>query len=289
ASQFPSHQKFDKAIPSSSVWQNLAELERISIQNVSKEQKELLRQSDIPPSLWPYVNITAVEQRERKRKTSSNDVNRDENDADMLDDNQVLPNTVQNDGKKIVITITEEAGRKLLQHWADQALSGIMAAVANNKLKSIGYTEKIAHKKCNKGATSVVAHAKCVVALLDAETKYRRWSRRFGKSGNRGERIKALRAKLAKLSRTNRGEQEFLGRKLLRRILQKQGGKWIGSFKVRTKRSVSKQNSMQVKSITRDKYDLIEERVESPLGMVAERMLRAMRRLKNKKVDDFRS
>ncbi|CAJ0592574.1 unnamed protein product [Cylicocyclus nassatus] len=247
--------------------------------------------SDIPPLFWPYVNITAVEQREGRRKANDSDVVRDKDASDFPADDQISPNSVQNDGKKIVITITEEAGRKLLQHWADQALSGLMAAVANIKLRHVGYKEKLAHERCNKGATSMVAHANCVVALLDAEKKYQ-WLKKFEKKNNR-EQLKTMGARMARMSTLNLGKHtDFSWKKPPRRVWQKQlkedDENWIGSFKMRTKRSTKRIN-MRVKPITKNKYDLLGERAESPLGMVAEHMLRAMRRLKNKKDDDIKS
>ncbi|KIH67192.1 hypothetical protein ANCDUO_02476 [Ancylostoma duodenale] len=67
-------------------------------------------------------------------KISIGGVITDEDVADVPDDDEhPQPNTIHNDGKKITITITEEDGRKLCQHWTDQAVSGLMAAVATSK------------------------------------------------------------------------------------------------------------------------------------------------------------
>ncbi|KHJ75388.1 hypothetical protein OESDEN_24996 [Oesophagostomum dentatum] len=86
---------------------------------------------------------------------------------------------MHNDGKKTTITITDEAAIKLYQHWTDQAVSGLMAAVATNKLKNVGQAEKLIHKECNKNAKTVKEHAKCVVKLLDAELKYQQWVKKY--------------------------------------------------------------------------------------------------------------
>ncbi|EYC26036.1 hypothetical protein Y032_0011g1525 [Ancylostoma ceylanicum] len=169
--------------------ENLVKLEQISIQNVTKEQEEVLKRSNIPPKMWPYVNITAVVERERKRNATDGGVITDE---DVLgDDEHPQPNTMHNDGRKTTITISTDAGLKLYQHWTDQAVSGLMAAVATNKLKNVGNAEKLAHKQCNKEAKTVNQHAKCVVELLNAEEKYQKWlrknqlmSRRIGMCSN---------------------------------------------------------------------------------------------------------
>lgn len=42
-------------------------------------------------------------------------------------------NTATYDGKKTTITVSSEAGIQLYQHWLDQAVSGLMAAVATKK------------------------------------------------------------------------------------------------------------------------------------------------------------
>ncbi|KAL6729777.1 hypothetical protein Aduo_000802 [Ancylostoma duodenale] len=304
----------DRAAPTQSLpfSENLVKLEQISIQNITKEQELLLRQSNIPPAFWPYVNITAVEQRERKRNATDGGVITDEDVADVPDDNEhPQPNTMHNDGKKTTITITEEGGRKLYQHWTDQAVSSLMATVATSKLKNVGHAEKIAHKQCNKDAKTVKQHANCVVMLMEAEKKYQRWLKKFGEKKKRVGRISALKKKLAGLSRVQRlnqiGQQDpsFRPDDSKQPLMIHQRAKsvhaqetinehfpndddWVGSFRMRAKRSVTHSKKMKVKPVTRSGYHLIDEHSESPLGMVAKNLLRDLRKLKNKKDKDFK-
>ncbi|EYC26024.1 hypothetical protein Y032_0011g1517 [Ancylostoma ceylanicum] len=289
--------------------ENLVKLEQMSIQNVTKEQELLLKRSNIPPAFWPYVNITAVEQQERKRNATDGGVITDEDVADVPDDDEhPQPNTMHNDGKKTTITITEEGGRKLYQHWTDQAVSGLMATVATNKLKNVGHAEKVAHKQCNKNAKTVKEHAICVVLLLEAEEKYQQWMKKFGEKKKRVGRISALKKKLAGLSRLQRinqiGEKDPSFRQddsnqpllihqrthpqaTVNEHLKIEDG-WVGSFRMRAKRAVTHPKMMKVKPITRSGYELIGERSESPLGMIAKNLLRDLRKVKNKKDEDFK-
>ena len=50
----------------------------------------------------------------------------------------------------------------------------------------MGQTEKLIHKECNKNVKTVKEHAKCVVALLDAEAKYQQW---ISKNKGKGRRV----------------------------------------------------------------------------------------------------
>ncbi|EPB76263.1 hypothetical protein ANCCEY_04625 [Ancylostoma ceylanicum] len=271
--------------------ENLVKLEQMSIQSVTKEQELLLQRSNIPPVFWPYVNITAVEQRERKRNATDGGVITDEDVADVPDDDDhPQPNTMHNDGKKTTITISEEGGRKLYQHWTDQAVSGLMATVATDKLKKVGHAEKMAHKQCNKGAKTVKEHAICVVMLLEAEKKYQRWLKKFGEKNKR--RLNQVGRKDPSF-RLNDSDQPLISRQrahaqaIVNEHFPDEHG-WVGSFRMRAKRSVTHPKMMKVKPVTRSGYDLIEEPSESPLGMIAKNLLRDLRKLKNKKDEDFK-
>ncbi|EPB76264.1 hypothetical protein ANCCEY_04626 [Ancylostoma ceylanicum] len=57
---------------------------------------------------------------------------------------------------------------------------------------------------------------------------------------------------------------------------------------MRAKRAVTHPKMMKVKPITRSGYELIGERSESPLGMIAKNLLRDLRKVKNKKDEDFK-
>ena len=62
--------------------------------------------------------------------------------ADDDDNKSPQVNTAHYDGKKTTITISSEAGMELYQHWLDQTVSGLMAAVATEKyVLSLFYSE----------------------------------------------------------------------------------------------------------------------------------------------------
>ncbi|KAK5973630.1 hypothetical protein GCK32_022039, partial [Trichostrongylus colubriformis] len=82
-----------------------------------------------------------------------------------------MANTVHYDGQKTTITITEEGGEMLFQHWLDQTISGLMSAIATKKLEDVGKLEQRAHKRCTRKASSVKEHAQCVVMLMDDAAK----------------------------------------------------------------------------------------------------------------------
>ncbi|KAE9414476.1 hypothetical protein Angca_006197, partial [Angiostrongylus cantonensis] len=110
------------------------------------------------------------------------DVITDEDVADGDDSDTSRINTAHYDGEKTTITISTEAAMELYQHWLDQAVSGLMAAVATDKMSKVSEHQRAAHQACAKSAKTVQQHAKCVVVLLDLEEKYQRWDAKFGNS-----------------------------------------------------------------------------------------------------------
>uniref|UniRef100_A0A0K0D2G4 Reverse transcriptase domain-containing protein n=1 Tax=Angiostrongylus cantonensis TaxID=6313 RepID=A0A0K0D2G4_ANGCA len=108
------------------------------------------------------------------------DVITDEDVADGDDSDTSRINTAHYDGEKTTITISTEAAMELYQHWLDQAVSGLMAAVATDKMSKVSEHQRAAHQACAKSAKTVQQHAKCVVVLLDLEEKYQRWDAKFG-------------------------------------------------------------------------------------------------------------
>ncbi|CAB3398421.1 unnamed protein product [Caenorhabditis bovis] len=72
------------------------------------------------------------------------------------------------DENKTLIRISPEAGDELLQHWANQAMSGLMAAVAAKKIRSGMLTrrDKLSHNNCTNEAQNLRDHANCVVELF---------------------------------------------------------------------------------------------------------------------------
>ncbi|KAJ1371634.1 hypothetical protein KIN20_033619 [Parelaphostrongylus tenuis] len=120
--------------------------------------------------------------------TKQDDVITDEEVADD-DDHTPRPNTAHYDGKKTTITISTEAGIELYQHWMDQAVSALMAAVATDKMSKVSESQRAAHQTCAKSAKTVQQHAKCVVVLLDLEEKYKNWNAKFGNAQRIGKSL----------------------------------------------------------------------------------------------------
>ncbi|KAK6728422.1 hypothetical protein RB195_005830 [Necator americanus] len=241
---------------------NLVKLEKMSIEKVTKEQEQILIRSNIPPNMWPYVNITAVVERwERKRNATDGGVILDEDVNDDFDDDNDDPslNKMHND---------------------DQAVSGLMAAFATNKLKNVGEAEELAHKQCNKDAMNVKQHAICVVRLLQAEEKYQQWLKKLEKKAGEDGKIRLPKENLnvigqSRLQRLNRLETLLRSfgaknREISRQRLRNSSlgveklingrystaNSWVGGFRMRAKRSISSRQLLKVKPVTKDRYDL---------------------------------
>ncbi|KAL6735256.1 hypothetical protein Aduo_005714 [Ancylostoma duodenale] len=246
--------------------------------NLTEVHPELAK---YPAALRPFINATAVTGKRRTNSTED-EVITDEDVADINEDDESHKvNTAHYDGKKTTVTISTEAGTDLYQHWLDQAVSGLMAAVATKKLKSVPEYLKAAHHTCAKDAKTVQAHAKCVVVLLDAELKYQRWSAKFGKAkiiggahhrfGARSKNSKRWIKKVVKRRRrpeVREGFRQFRKKSPSRHFSMKEygmdgmypldtvrglqpkedfprEGAWVGAFKMRAKRSVDDENAMK--------------------------------------------
>ncbi|CAJ0950672.1 unnamed protein product, partial [Mesorhabditis belari] len=85
----------------------------------------------------------------------------------VIIDDEKNENNPYFDGKKTDVPMSAESGVELMQHWLDQAFSGLMAAVSTKKLARLKpqYRRKV--HECNKKAKDVKGHALCVVMALD--------------------------------------------------------------------------------------------------------------------------
>ncbi|VDM80498.1 unnamed protein product [Strongylus vulgaris] len=61
----------------------------------------------------------------------------------------------------INVPISEKNSKELHQHWVEQAFSGLMAAIATDRLPKVSATERERHHNCAKKADDVRTHAKC--------------------------------------------------------------------------------------------------------------------------------
>ncbi|KIH65235.1 hypothetical protein ANCDUO_04441 [Ancylostoma duodenale] len=269
-----------------------------------------------PSALRPFINATAITGK-RRTNSSEEEVITDEDVADVNEDDESHKvNTAHYDGKKTTVTISTEAGTGLYQHWLDQAVSGLMAAVATKKLESVPEYLRTAHQTCAKGAKTVQAHAKCVVVLLDAELKYQKWSAKFGKAKIIGEngirwvetqkrrrRTETIRGgfrqyqkgTISRLSPVNSyGKNAIHPLDEMRGTLPKEDfssdGGWVGAFRMRAKRSIVDENAMQTATKTMrvktvQHYNLSEEPHVSPLAQLAKKLIHTVRTFKNKNKD----
>ncbi|RCN34906.1 hypothetical protein ANCCAN_19244 [Ancylostoma caninum] len=260
---------------------------------------------------------------EDEDNSTEDEVITDEDVADVNEDDESHKvNTAHYDGKKTTVTISTEAGTDLYQHWLDQAVSGLMAAVATKKLESVPEYLRTAHQTCAKGAKTVQAHAKCVVVLLDAELKYQKWSAKFGKAkiiggvqhrfGSKSKnskrwieiekrrmraniirgRFKQYQKTISRLSPVDSyGRNEIhppyeMGGVLPKEDFPSEDG-WVGAFRMRAKRSMGDENAMQTETktlrvTTAGDYNLSEEPHVSPLAQLAKKLIHTVRTFKNK-------
>uniref|UniRef100_A0A8R1IQY2 Uncharacterized protein n=1 Tax=Caenorhabditis japonica TaxID=281687 RepID=A0A8R1IQY2_CAEJA len=95
--------------------------------------KHSLDTGQIPMRLMPYLNLTAVDERQKAHNGSLDFIIRDEDVMDEEDPNVLNINEMYHDGNKTVVKISEEATYQLMQKWADQAASGLLSALMSNK------------------------------------------------------------------------------------------------------------------------------------------------------------
>ncbi|XGW22623.1 hypothetical protein V3C99_005107 [Haemonchus contortus] len=287
--------------------EELSKYKPIRKMEFSQDQMKYLEENHIPKDMWPFLNATAVEELYGKRNDSDIDVITDEDVADVSDDgDHPIPNTMHYDGQKTTITISEEGGEMLLQHWLDQSISGLMSAVATKKLATVGRFERAAHKRCTKKASSVKEHAQCVVMLMESEAKYQQRKQKFEAKESRtgAPKVKsgsvryavgspllasAKRKTFKKKFRNKLGfkDERYAYGAQLKDIetLASAESKWVGSFRMRAKRSVTEKTSSKMIPVNKERYDLLDSHQYSPLATIAKSLLRQVRRLKKKDED----
>uniref|UniRef100_A0A7I5E735 AAA domain-containing protein n=1 Tax=Haemonchus contortus TaxID=6289 RepID=A0A7I5E735_HAECO len=287
-------------------------LVRLPFPKVKNGTKLMLRLDEIPSALKPFINETALMREEQKRNSTEDDVITDEDVADVDDnDESSKVNTAHYDGKKTTISISTEGGIELYQHWLDQAVSGLIATVATKKLENVPESERAAHQTCAKGATTVTAHAKCVVQLIDIERKYQMWRNRYGNAKRIGFKHRKFRKIIRKRKQPRTKGRRYKVRKLndesrRRKVSQSMKKKpyvhgdptkasspqdkeyipntdsWVGSFRMRAKRSLDERLKPMPKPVQMDHYTLEKEDKISFLGVLAQKLVHTVRLLKNK-------
>ncbi|CAD6192336.1 unnamed protein product [Caenorhabditis auriculariae] len=212
--------------------------------------------------------MTAVDEMKKQNNESLDFIIRDEDVADVPDDDDHPKiNQAVNDGNKTVITISSEAGFELHQHWLDQGISGLMAAVVTHKINAnkLNKEDKRRHRNCTKSAKSVTSHAKCVVTILDKvqdrDQKLKMYSdMRFFLQRHKKEHLNSgkynhMMKKFDQLARNEEPSQAF-----------------------RVKRNI--RNLFRPKVRNQDQFELIEEKHLSPVALIARRLTSLVRSAK---------
>ncbi|EFP02723.1 CRE-MLTN-2 protein [Caenorhabditis remanei] len=147
--------------------------------------------------------------------------------------------------KTPVINTTQDSVLELSNHWIDQAISALIATVANEKISTITHLETRFHEKCVKNIKSVEAHAKCVSDLLHV-------------SRAQNARKKGAQILVKKVSEAASASD------------------WVGSFRIRKKR--------QTQIVNRSGYSLKSSKDDiSPFTLITKQITKSIRALKNKK------
>uniref|UniRef100_A0A914VBG6 Uncharacterized protein n=1 Tax=Plectus sambesii TaxID=2011161 RepID=A0A914VBG6_9BILA len=73
------------------------------------------------------------------------------------------------DGKTINVPLGEKGTHDLYLHWMEQAISGLMAAIANSESERISDEARSDLFVCSKNATNIPSHAKCVMKAIEAQ------------------------------------------------------------------------------------------------------------------------
>ncbi|KAL6733611.1 hypothetical protein Aduo_004244 [Ancylostoma duodenale] len=166
------------------------------------------------------------------------------------------------DGNTLRLPINNTATEELLDKWMNQALSGLMAAVASNRLDQMDSDDREEVHQCSKKANTVPEHAKCVVKVLD-KTKHLRRVRIV-----KNKPVNHIKRKPLKIT---------IKPSKSKKLAKPEEREWIGGFRMaRLKRSTAK-------VVQRSSYNLASSDDDgTPLSRLAQQMTKTMRKLKNK-------
>ncbi|CAL2033143.1 unnamed protein product [Caenorhabditis brenneri] len=154
--------------------------------------------------------------------------------------------------------MSTESGEELLEHWAVQGFSGIVAAIATRRLTLVEEYQKKSHEKCSSEAETLAEHAKCLIQLEENAHKNRLIHRKrlfIRKMRRRIDKMET-RTTMAPIS-----EEEL-----------KREKEWVGSFRFRAKR--------EIKVHTKDSYSLKSQKEMTPFGLVTKHLTSAVKLLK---------
>ncbi|CAP23802.2 Protein CBG02776 [Caenorhabditis briggsae] len=157
------------------------------------------------------------------------------------------------------IPMNTESGEELLEHWAVQGFSGVVAAIATRRLSLVEEYQKKDHEKCSSEAETLAEHAKCLIQLEDYAHRNRLIHRKrlF---------VRKMRRRIDKME-TRTTMAPITAEEI------KKEKEWVGSFRFRAKR--------EIKVHTRDSYTLKSHKEMSPFGLVTKHLTSAVKLLKH--------
>uniref|UniRef100_A0A1I7YXD5 Uncharacterized protein n=1 Tax=Steinernema glaseri TaxID=37863 RepID=A0A1I7YXD5_9BILA len=151
-------------------------------------------------------------------------------------------------GKALDVPLGEEGTEELHGHWVDQALSGLMAAVATDRAEKIAKRDADELYSCSKKAKDIHQHAKCVAKSL-AVPEHKE-------------------AKVAHVEAAKPTEDEKV--------------EWVSGMAVaRARRSAG-----PIRVVSKDSYSLPDDHEKSPFMMVAKHLTKSLRKIKKKKGEE---
>ncbi|EFO95086.1 CRE-MLTN-7 protein [Caenorhabditis remanei] len=244
---------------------------------------EQVRSGKIPKELFPFVNLTKIDEMKKDHNETLDFIIRDEDVADIPDDDDVehrKVNTLTHDGNKTIITISDEARDDLYKHWMDQSLAGLMGAVVTNVInkRKMTKSEKKEHYVCINESKNVTAHAKCVVRVYEQLHK-------------RNEKLKmysTLTTRVNSHRKKNRADNDAfkttLGHyeKYVKSGAEEFRVKRASGFSIFDEMENKRQAAIRGNIQTKKSYTIRENKSLSPLAMIARKLTELVRAGKNK-------
>ncbi|KAK5979261.1 hypothetical protein GCK32_000648 [Trichostrongylus colubriformis] len=185
---------------------------------------------------------------------------------------QLPMNHAYQDGKVLRLPLDGNATEELLDKWMNQAISGLMAAVASGRLDQLDSDQRDELQRCSKAAYTVPEHAVCVVKVLNITRHIKRRMKPKG-TKNVKRQAKATKNGTKRSSQKNARSLAILTSHVKREPITRKR-QWVGGLRLaRAKRSV------QV--VNRSSYNLTSSE-DSFLSKVVRQTTQTIRKLKDK-------
>ncbi|CAB3404953.1 unnamed protein product [Caenorhabditis bovis] len=198
-------------------------------------------------SQFPYLGVVGKEEKPAVKRASLKNI------ASILktviDHDEVKHSPFYKDDV-LKIPVNEDDTNELLEHWAEQAFSGLIAALATKRLKLVEPYDQERYEKCASKSDDIQSHAKCFVEL-EFDTLKNRW-----------------------LKRRRYFKKEEIQKRMRRKKEEEEEDQWIGSFLINSRKK------REVK--TRSSYELKSQNEKSRLGLIGKHLGNIVRIVKNK-------